>query len=132
FSESSYVENSDIGELKHYSAMGSVKKAHGVIIFSAFVEEYPEKAVKDKSAKQMLNAYVLVTKKGETSRKEIEHGPKKFPGLDIVYKSGAFFGRKLVVIVGPRIYEVAVMSKSEELLKADEVKPFIDSLAVGN
>src|SRR5262249_2285601 len=57
FSESSYVENSDIGELKHYSAMGSVKKAHGVIIFSAFVEEYPEKAVKDKSAKQMLNAY---------------------------------------------------------------------------
>jgi hypothetical protein len=131
-SANSHVEISDIGELKHYSAMGSVKKADGIIVFSAFVEEYPEKAVKDISATQRLNTYVLGTKKGEISRKEIEHGPKKCPGLDIVYKSGSFFGRKLVVIVGPRIYEVAVTSKNQELLKGDEVNSFIDSLAVGN
>ncbi|HLW65580.1 MAG TPA: hypothetical protein VKS79_09700, partial [Gemmataceae bacterium] len=132
FTESRHASKTDDGEEKHYSASCAIKKPEGVILFSAFVTELPEKAVKGLSSKQLLALHTFAFKNDETNRKEIEHGAKKCPGLDITSKTAKFFGHKIIVVVGPRIYEVGVMSGNEGLIKVDEVKAFLASLAVGD
>ena len=134
--ESSQVLTTKDGEQKHYSAMFADKRPDGLVLFSAFVEEFPEKALKGTSAKQLLAAYVLAFRKEETSRKELEHGPKKYPGLDITSQhaspSGIRFNRKLVVLAGRRIYCISVDCKDKEFLNRPEVKAFFESLAIAD
>jgi hypothetical protein len=130
-SESSQILSTEDGDEKHYTALFSKKGTAGVVIFSAFVIEFPDKALKSTTAKTLLAAYVFSSKDDETSRKEVEHGPKKYPGLEISTHARGLFGRKLVVMAGSRLYEVSVSSKSEEALKAPEVKTFLESLALG-
>jgi len=129
-SEDSQILKTNDGEEKHYSAMFADKQPEGAVVYSAFVIEYPEKALKGTTPKEMLAAYVFAFQKEETSRKEIEHGKNKHPGLDITSKSAKFFGRKVVVMVQPRLYEIAVTAKNESSLKTKEVSAFFDSLKV--
>jgi hypothetical protein len=129
--ESSEILSTEHGDEKHYSALFSNKGGSGVVTFSAFVIEFPDKAVKGTTPKELLTAYAFASKDDETSRKEVEHGPMKYPGLEISTKARGLFGRKLVVLAGSRLYEVSVSSKKEEALKAPEVKAFLESLALG-
>jgi hypothetical protein len=131
-SESSQVLATAEGDQKHYSALFTHKHPSGVVLFSAFVEEFPDKALKGASPKELLAAYVFASKKNETSRKEIEHGAKKYPGLEITTRTDKQFGRKVVVMARSRIYEVSVTSKTEAALKIPAVKTFLESLAVGD
>lgn len=130
-SESSQILPGEGGDEKHYTALFTDKLPAGAVTFSAFVIEFPDKALKGMSPQRFLAAYVAASKKDETSRKEVEHGPKKYPGLEITTHARGLFGRKLVVLAGSRLYEVSVSSKSEEALKAPEVKAFLESLALG-
>src|SRR2546422_136495 len=67
--------------------------------------------------------------------KEIEHGPKKYPGLDIstqsVTGSGKpLIGRRVVVMAGPRIYDLSVSGTVEGLMQLPEVKEFFESFNI--
>lgn len=71
----------------------------------------------------------------ETSRREIEHGPQKYPGLVLTLQghlqSGRpLFVRRLVVVAEPRVYDVAVNSSKEEWLQGTDVKAFFDSFTI--
>jgi hypothetical protein len=129
-SESSQVLQTEAGDEKHYSATYTDKRSGGAVVFAAFAIEFPEKALKGTSPKELLAAYVFASKKDETSRKEVTHGPKKHPGLDITTRAAKLFRRKLVIMAGLRLYEVSVTSKDEQALKTPEVKVFFDSLAI--
>jgi hypothetical protein len=129
-SENSQILSTGAGEEKHYSAIFTDKRPAVVLVFAAFVIEFPDKALQETSPKELLAAYVFASKKAETSRKEVAHGAKKHPGLEITTRSDKHFGRKLIVVAGKRLYEVAVTSKKEELLTAPDVKAFFKSLAV--
>jgi hypothetical protein len=98
--ESSQVP--EVGSPKHYSASFVDKQATGVTLYAANVEEFPEEMLKGASPKELLAAYVLGSKRHETSRKEIEHGPKKYPGLEITTRTEKDFGRRLVVMAGSK------------------------------
>jgi hypothetical protein len=135
-SESSQILATRDGEQKHYDAMFADKRPDGVVLFFAAVEEFPEEALKASSAKDLLLAYVFAFRKEETSRKELEHGPKKHPGLEISSQRtsplGMRFCRRLVVFAGQRIYEISVSSKDKESLERPEVKAFLKSLAIAD
>jgi hypothetical protein len=127
------TESSQVDEgtsLRHYSASFADKQATGLTLFWADVEEFPEKMLKGTSPKELLTAYVLGSKRNEISRKEIEHGPKKYPGLEITTRTEKHFGRRLVVMPGSRIYDLSVTSKTAEGLKVPAVTAFLESLAI--
>ncbi|HJZ91259.1 MAG TPA: hypothetical protein VKE40_10325 [Gemmataceae bacterium] len=130
-SESSTVLPGDQVEIRTYSAIYTGKGPDGAVVYSAVVLEYPQAAVKDASPEELLAAYVFATRKHEVSRKSIEHGPAKLPGLDIVIRRDGRVTRRVVVAAGQRLYAVSVTAKGEALPDAAEVKEFIDSLAVG-
>jgi hypothetical protein len=127
--ESSQVIKDGSFEQKDYTAHFVLKRATGNISFWASVAELPIKEMRE-NPKVALAAYVLAFKKDETSRKEIEHGPKKFPGFEIASRTKFGFDRKVVVIAGQRIYQISVQSRDEDLLKIEEVKAFMKSLAI--
>jgi hypothetical protein len=113
------------GDQEHYAATLTQKEPEGLIVFSAFVMQYPELQGADPN--ELLGAYVFGSQKSEISRKKIEFGRDKHPGFDIATRSGSRFGRKIVVMAGPRLYEISVLSTNEKLLGGPEVRAFIDS-----
>src|SRR6476660_7976313 len=120
-----------IGDSKHYSALLTHKGTKGTILLSAFVDEDPGFA--KLSPKDALDSYTFAFRKNETSRKEIEVGPKKYPGLEITSKDTSAAGkvrfeRKLVYVAGTRIASVSVSSTDEKLVNGPEASAFLDSL----
>jgi hypothetical protein len=128
--ESSQVIDTLHGPQKHYNAM--LLNRQDRTLYAAAVLEFPEKALKGSSPKDLVAAYVFGSKSQETSRKEVEHGKRKCPGLEITTKNEKGLSRKLVVMAGSRIYEVSVTSPTEASLQAPSVKAFLESLAVGD
>jgi hypothetical protein len=118
------------GEQVNYTATYSQGGPEGVVIFLVSVAEYPEKLLQGTSPRELLAAHVFALQKDELSRKEIEHGPRKYPGLEIATRSGRHLGRRLVIFAGRRLYEVSVSTTSGELLQSPEVTAFFDSFAV--
>jgi len=130
-SENSQIIHGPFGDEKFYDAMYADKRPTGTIMYSAHVMEFPAKELKGASPKQLLEASVFAFKKDETSRKEISFGKKKYPGLDITSRSAKLlFSRKIVVLVGTRLYTVSVASKDEQALKAPEGKAFFESFVL--
>ena len=80
--------------------------------------------------KEHLTAFKLAFQKDELSRKEIEHGSKKLPGLDIVIRRAGILRRTWAIVSGTRMYEVGVTAATEEALGGVEVKKFFDSFGV--
>ncbi len=120
---------------KGYSAMLTDKRAGGFIIFAANVNEYPEKTLLEEDPKALLETYLLAFKENEISRKEVKHGSKQYPGLEINAWSIAASGpplisRRLVVMAGPRMYYISVTGSNKELMNAPEVQAFFDSFDV--
>jgi hypothetical protein len=97
--------------------------------YSASVVELGAKAA-ETSPKENLTAFKFALRKDEISRQEIEHGPRKLPGLDIVSQQAGKFRRERVIASGQRLYEVGVTARSEEALSVPDVKNFIDSFGV--
>jgi hypothetical protein len=129
--ESSQVIPSDVGEEKHYDATFTDRRSPDTIVpYSAFVIDFPEKALKGKAPRDFLNAYVFASQKHETARKEVELGRCKHPCLEITTHSGDLFDRRLVVMAGPRLYEVSVSSRKEQALRDVQVKKFFESLVI--
>jgi hypothetical protein len=118
------------GELKHYNALFARRGPEENIIFAASAYELPDKEVRDSNPEERLAASMIALRKDEISRKEIEHGPKKYPGFDILTQSKGLFSRHLVVIAGPRTYMVSVSSRKEALLDSPEVLEFFESFAI--
>ena len=118
------------GEQVTYTATYSQGGPEGVVTFLVSVAEYPEQLLQGTSPRQLLAAHVYALQKDELSRKEIEHGPRKYPALEIATRSGRHLGRRLVIFAGRRLYEVSVSTTSGELLQSPEVTAFFDSFAV--
>jgi hypothetical protein len=69
----------------------------------------------------------------ELSRKDIEHGPRRLPGLDIVRRTGGDHPgvrREVLVAAGTRVVSVSVWAPTEEALGAPEVAAFFASFQV--
>ncbi|HKA07507.1 MAG TPA: hypothetical protein VKD71_09635 [Gemmataceae bacterium] len=119
-----------VGDSKHYTATLIHKGANGTIFLSAHVDDDPGFA--KLSPRDALDSFTFAFRKNETSRKEIEVGPKKYPGLQITSKhdlNGRFrFERKLVYVSGTRIATVSVSSTNENLVNGSEASAFLDSL----
>jgi hypothetical protein len=128
--EDSQLLPTEAGEQKHYSATFADKRPGGVIIYTAFVMEYPADSVKREDPEELLSAYVFAFRADEVSRKKVEHGPRKYPGFDIISQRGGRFDRKLVVMADRRMCHIGVSSTKEEWLKAPEVQAFFDSLSL--
>jgi len=74
-----------------------------------------------------LRNLCIAAKKDETSRKEIVHGPKKYPGLEITGKSGKYLRRRLVILAGLRLYDIGVIGNDEQALKTPQVNEFFEA-----
>ena len=102
----------------------------GITLYTASVTDLGAEAAKEASPRDHLVAFKTAFQKDEVSRKEIEHGPKKRPGLDIVSNRSGKVSRELVVAAGSRVYSVSVTAPTEEALRAPQVIAFFDSFAV--
>jgi hypothetical protein len=129
--ESSQIITTDLGELKDYSAMLTEKRPNGLRVFSAAVLEFPEKQVEGQSPRMLLAACVFASKKDETSRKDVEYGPRKYPGFAITTRRGKWWGRRLAVLAGRRFYDLSVTATSQALLRDGDVEVFFDSFHLG-
>src|SRR5262245_36685997 len=98
--ESSHVVPTDAGEQKVYNATYTDQRPAGVLVLSATVIEYPERALDGTTAEELVAAYLFGSREGETSRKPVAHGPQKHSGLDVTTRSGNRSGRRLVVMAG--------------------------------
>jgi hypothetical protein len=64
------------------------------------------------------------------SRTEMQHGPNKYPGVDILTRSDGKYVHRVIVYAWPTRYEVRVTSPKREWLDSPEVKAFLASLVV--
>jgi hypothetical protein len=129
-SEDSQIIPDGAGDQKYYTATFTDRSPRGIVSYSAYVCEYPPQALAATTPEEMVSAHVFASRKYETGRKEVAYGPRTNPGLDITTRSGDLFGRRLVVMAGARLYEVAVTSRSEELLRGSEAEKFFNSFAI--
>ena len=108
------------------------KNPDGLLLFSVFVEEYPDEKFGGYTPKQMLESFTSVLQNDEISRKSIEHGPKKYPGLEFENRNEKQKWHSIVVIAGPRLYSISVTAaRNEKLLERPEVAAFFDSFVLG-
>lgn len=99
-------------------------------IFSASVYEFSAEDLQGSDPKELLAGPVTSGSEIELSRKQIEHGPNKYPGLDMTAKSGDDgVLRRINVMVGRRVYSVQVSSLKKRLADDDVVK-FFESFVV--
>lgn len=116
-------------ETSGYGASITFSQTVPVTRFAAAVTQFTEKTLQGLAPKQMLVDEALGEDK-ELTRKEIEHGPKKYPGLDVTAKSGDSFVRRVVVLARTRIYKIEVLSTKQERLNAEDVAKFFESFAI--
>jgi hypothetical protein len=117
------------GEVRTHHAMYTSAADGRPVVFTASVTDLGP-ATKEMSPRELLEAHAFASRKDEVSRQEVEHGPKKLPGLDIVVRTGGNVRRQRLVASGTRIFEVAAMARTEEALGAREVRAFFESFAV--
>jgi hypothetical protein len=118
------------GQQRHYSATFMDRPPGGIVVYTLSVIEWPEKTLAGLEAKQKLDAYVFSQKRDETSRQAIEYGPKKYPGLDMTTGSGDAVGRRIVIVAGPRLYDLSVAASNQEALRSPAVAEFFHSFAI--
>jgi hypothetical protein len=103
--------------------------------YSATAREFPPE-VRNVTPRELLAA---LTAQGsffptpELSRKDIEHGPRRLPGLEIVSRTGGDrpgVMREVLVAAGTRVVSVSVWAPTEEALDAPEVAAFFASFQV--
>ncbi|HJZ93956.1 MAG TPA: hypothetical protein VKE40_23985 [Gemmataceae bacterium] len=113
-----------------YLATYTDRAPGAVTLYKASVTDLGAEAANQTSARDLLIAFKFAFQKDEVSRKEIEHGPKKRPGLDILSKRSGKVSREVVVASGSRLYSVSVTAPTEEALRTPPVTAFFDSLTV--
>ena len=89
--------------MKYYWAKLVDKRPDGVLILHAYVDEYSAASLKGATIKELMFAKVFAFRRDEVSRKEIEHGPTKYPGLDILMRQDGIWTRKVLVAASPRL-----------------------------
>jgi hypothetical protein len=94
----------------NYMATLADKRPEGLFLFSASIQESAEGLTDDEAAKVVDVVVGLLGK--EMSRKPIEFGGKKFPGLDVTHRgnSGNVI-RSVVVRSRTRMYTVSVSGR---------------------
>lgn len=100
-------------------------------IFGATVYQFTEKDLQDAGdPKEMLASHMMSDEDEELTRQQIEHGPNKLLGFDVIVKEEGGFRRRVNVLAGTRIYSVQVVSGKQERLNAEDVAKFFESFAV--
>jgi hypothetical protein len=116
------------GVWKNYMGIFTDKGPDDVIIFTAGVMELP--TLQQNNPKDLLESSVLPLQRDEFTRKDIEHGPKKYPGADITSYSKKSFSRHVVVMAGLRIYTISVTCREEASLDNSKVRKFLESFGI--
>jgi hypothetical protein len=116
------------GVWKNYMGTFTERGQDEVVIFSAYVMELP--TLEQSSPKDLFEASVLPMQRDEFTRKDIEHGPKKYPGVDITRHSKKSFSRNVQVMAGLRIYNISVTCHKEKSLESAKVRDFFDSFGI--
>ncbi len=111
-----------------YSAF--VTQVGPVTIFSASVYELSAEDLQGSDPKEMLASHGTTGDEVELTRKQIEHGPSKLLGFDVMSKDDGGFRRSVNILAGTRIYTVEVVSGKQERLNAEDVAKFFESFAV--
>jgi len=114
-----------------YSATFFQTETGTLTIFGASVYQFTEKDLQGSDPKEMLASHG--TRSGdeiELTRKQIEHGPSKLLGFDVIVKEEGGFRRRVNILAGTRIYSVQVVSSKQERLNADDVAKFFESFAI--
>lgn len=101
-----------------------------VTIFEATVHQFSEKDLQGTAAKEMLVGHGTGSDVIELTRKQIEHGPNKYPGFDVTAKDDGSFDRRVNILAGRRLYSVRVVSVRQERLNAQDVTKFFESFAI--
>jgi hypothetical protein len=120
----------EAGDHVNYTAMYADKRPEGVVVFTARIDEYPAAMWAQTSPEEILESTVFAFRKNELSRMPVAHGPRKYPGFDILSKRDDLTTRKLVVVAKPRVYAVTAASKDAAALTRPEVVAFFDSFTV--
>ena len=125
------VDSSKMNEglLGHYSATFGDKRRTGVIVYSVFVEVFPEKSLERFAAGEILQEYVRGFV-GEKSRKEIEFGIGHLPAIDVMCQRNGGWSRDIVVMKGTRLFHVSVTATNQELFSLPETDSFLKSFIV--
>jgi hypothetical protein len=120
------------GEIQTYMAHHISKAPGRFLMYSANVTDFGTAPGNRMGPRERLTAFKFAFRNEEVSRKEFEHGPKKYPGLDIVtrFGIGEKVRRELVVADRNRVYLVSVTASTAELFQAPEVTSFFDSFSV--
>jgi hypothetical protein len=123
------------GGYPEYTASYSDDTPGRVLRYKATVTDFPAE-VRNVAPRELL---ATLTAPGpffpapEVSRKDIEHGPRRLPGLEIVTRTaGGHPGvqRRVLVAAGTRVFSVSVWAPTEEALAAPEVAAFFASFQV--
>ncbi|MDA1055982.1 MAG: hypothetical protein O3C40_36840 [Planctomycetota bacterium] len=101
-----------------------------VTSFRATVYEFTEKDLQSYVPKKSLARHLGGGNVVELTRKQIEHGPKKYLGFDVTARDVNLFIRRVNVLAGRRIYTVEVNSLRQERLNAEDVEKFLASFAI--
>lgn len=118
-----------IGNASSYNAMASEKFDGGLLLYALFIIEYPDDKFDGMTPQQLMDAYIKGF--GESTRTPIEHGPQKYPGVEITRKRESKWDRHVVVVAGRRLHHISVSaSRNEKLLDRPEVKAFFDSFEI--
>lgn len=113
-----------------YSATFLQNQARPVAIFAASVYQFTEKDLQGTDPKDLLAGHNTSGDEIELSRQQIEHGPNKLLGFDVVAKEDGGFRRRVNILAGTRIYSVDVLSGQQERLNAEDVAKFFESLQI--
>lgn len=104
--------------------------AESVTIFGASVYQFSEKDLQSFDPKEMLVGHRTSGGEIELTRQQIEHGPNRLLGFDVMSKYDGGFRRRVNILVGTRIYTVEVHSLKPERLNAEDVTNFFESFAI--
>jgi hypothetical protein len=118
------------GDQRVYDATHIRKTADGLVMYSCNVEEYPAGAMDFMPPREILDTTVLAFQKEETSRKEVHHGAKGHPGLEVRHTFHNRFSRQLLVWADSRLYTLSVTSDTAAALDAPPAEAFFASLRV--
>ncbi len=113
-----------------YSASFWLLTERAVTIFGATVYQFAEKDLQGSDPKEILAGHRTSGDEIELTRKQIEYGPSKLLGFDVMSKDDGGFRRRVNILAGTRIYTVEVLSHKQERLNAEDVVKFFESFAI--
>jgi len=126
--EASYPIDTAEGILKTYVASVTKRRGDANITFEVRVAQYPNE-FKLLDPKKILDHMKASKDNEETSRREMEHGLKKHPGLEITGRRRGKYYHRIIILADRTLYEASVFADKENLMEGSEARVFLASFS---